>query len=166
MREYLRTATAALTDRYTALTAIATVVLFTLAACSSPAEFAATVAAVGTSATAILEAMAPIMSPEQFAAVREGIEGMDDSVQATKSVMGVLVNAFEQFRDAAEMKFQQQGAVIQSQATELAARPDRAEMVYTAGGTGGAATVASRVLSAFKHGKAPKVVQPPAPTPQ
>jgi hypothetical protein len=138
---------------------LVTLACFALAACSSPAEFAAGAVAVGAGAAALLDTVAPLMSVEQFAQMREGVGEIDSTVQATKSVLAAVVDAFEAFRDrVAEQDagrlqlIQEQAAQVAKQAAALAERPERAEMALWSAGAGSGGTLASRLLSMRKHG--------------
>jgi hypothetical protein len=126
-----------------------TAACFTLASCT--ATELATVTAAGAGFVAILDAAAPFMSAEQFSEFRQGVEHIDSGVEATKSVLHVLGDAFATFRDAVQVRDVAQTQVINDQASMVAALPGRAEVAAwgVGGGTGG--TAFSRVLSAFKH---------------
>lgn len=127
-----------------------------IAASCTATEVAAVTAGLGAAAAGILDAAAPLMTPEQFAEMRAGVEGMDSTVQTTKATIGVIVDAFESFRDAVQAKHEAIATNINGQAVELAGKASNgAAMGYAAaGGTGG--TAISRILSMLKHGVAGK----------
>lgn len=149
----------AITDR-TNLVLFALCALSILFATSCTAtEVAAVTAGLGVAAAGILDAAAPLMTPAQFAEMRQGIEGLDGGIQATKTTIGVIVNAFESFRDAVQAKHEIIVANAQGQAVELATKASTgAAMGYAAaGGTGG--TALSRLFSMVKHGVAPAPIR-------
>lgn len=146
----------ALTDR-TTLVCLALCALFlSLGAACTATEVAATagtVAALSTAAASLLDVVAPLMTPEQFAEFRASVEGIDGSVQATKSVLTVVVDAFETFKNAVDAKNQAVGAALQATQIELAGKAGTAEAVGYALGGGAGGTALSRVLSTLKHAK-------------
>tara|TARA_R110000796_G_scaffold229663_4_gene347070 strand:+ start:5630 stop:6088 length:459 start_codon:yes stop_codon:yes gene_type:complete len=132
-----------------------TAVCFTLASCAGTAEFVAGAAAISGGAIAILDAAAPFMTPEQFGDFRNGVEGIDSTVEATKSVLTVLGDAFANFRDAVQARDVAQTSVINDQAATIGNMPGRAEVAAWGVGGGSGGTALSRVLSAFKHAQKP-----------
>lgn len=149
----------ALTDRITLALFAMGVLLLTMAASCTAADAAAAsgaVAAVGASAAALLDVVAPLMSPEQFAEFRQGVEGIDGTVQATKSVLGSIVDAFGHFREAVDTKMQTVGTTLQQTQVDIASKATTQEVLgYTVGGAS-VSTGASRALSMLKHNVAPK----------
>ena len=146
----------ALTDRTTlVLFALCAAFLALGASCTATevAATAGTVAALGTAAASLLDVVAPLMTPEQFAEFRAGVEGIDGTVQATKSVLTVVVDAFETFKEAVDAKNQAVGAALQATQVELAGKAGTGEAVGYALGGGAGGTALSRVLSLVKHGK-------------
>lgn len=137
--------------------------IFAAVACScTAAEIAsttATIGAVSAAAAAMLDVAAPLMSPEDFAQFREGVNTLDGGVQATKSVLSAVVDAFETFRDGVNTKNAQVAQTItehtQSIASNVQALDSKTGTGEVAawsatGGTGG--TVVSRIMSMLKHG--------------
>jgi hypothetical protein len=127
---------------------------FTLASCASPAEFIAGAAAVGAGATTLLEVLKPILPPEEFAKLHEGVGQMDGAIETTKTVLGAVVDAFAQFRDAVQAHDVTQTAVINDQASTIAGMPGRSEVAAWGVGGGSGGTAISRILSWKKHGVA------------
>lgn len=156
----------ALLDRTNLVLFAVCAALLTLASCTATevASATGTIAALGAAAQAMADVVAPLMSPEDFAKFREGISEIDGGVQATKSVVGAIVDAFETFRDGVNTKnaaigstLQEQAAALLVQANEIAAKPTTGDVVlYGTGGGAAGGTGLSRVLSMLKHGVAPK----------
>ena len=160
----------ALTDRTTLVLLAICFALLTLAGCTAAevASAGATIAALGAAAQGLLDVAAPLMSPEDFATFREGVTTLDGGVQATKSVLGAIVDAFEGFRDGVNAKnatvattLQEQATALIQHAAEIEGKPSTGEVVlYGTGGGSAGGTAVSRILSMLKHGvpaKAPKV---------
>ena len=134
---------------------------FVFASCTA-AEIVAVTTAVGAGAGIMLDAAAPFMSTEQFAEFRNGVEQIDGSVEATKSVLTVIGDAFASFRDAVQARELAQAATINEQAHTIAAMPARAEVAAWGIGGGSGGTALSRMLSMLKHGTPGTPAKPPA----
>ena len=135
---------------------LTTVLAFSLASCSSPAEFTAGAAAIGTGAAAIMNAVAPLLSPEQLVQLQEGVANINGTVEATQAAVGAVVDAFTTFKTAVEAN---QAAM----AAEVAERATGAEVALWSSGAGTAGAAASRFMSMLKHGVPARAAMNPGP---
>lgn len=155
-------------NRTNLILCVVAAICFGFAISCTAAEAAAvtgTVAAVGAAAKSLLDVAAPLMTPEQFAEFRQGVAGIDGTVEATKSVLGAVVEAFEVFRDGVNAKTAAIGTQLQTHSVDIAQRTTTGEVVGYSTGGGAAGTVLSRILSVVKHGVAGKAAAPTASTP-
>lgn len=123
-----------------------------LAACATPEQTAAAVAAVGGTATALIDALKPVLSPEQLAKLHATAGHIDGTVSSVQTAVGALADAVAAVKHATESNF----ATVSDGATKLAQQvaglPDRAELYGHDTGTALLAYGASRAASVRKHG--------------
>jgi len=126
---------------------------FLLAACATPEQtVAATVAAVG-AAGEFIAALKPILSPEMQAKLTATASQIDGTVQATSQAVAVLADAISTASAKVGQSIDAVSGGLAAAKEQIASRPGREEVYLVGGGTGAAGTVASRLLSHFKHTK-------------
>lgn len=133
---------------------LVSVLCFTMAACATPAETTAAIAAVGGVAVAFIDQLAPVLSPELAAKLQATAHTIDGTVQATAMAVGTLADAIGQMKTGVSAQMAEHAAGLAKATTALASLPSREEVLLTNTGTGVLATAASRGLSALKHSRA------------
>ena len=135
---------------------VLSIVLFSMAACASPAEFSAGVAAVGASATILINSLAPLIPPEDLAKLQLTAANIDGTVEATATAVRTVCDAIAQMKSAAGVQIAQVATELSKTTAQLASVPSREELYLGGGGMAAAGTAVSRVLSHFKHAEKPQ----------
>lgn len=146
--------------RTTALLFLFAIIMFSMAACATPEQTTAAIAAVGSTAAALIDALAPIIPPEKLAALQATAGHIDGTVQATATAVHTLAEAVSQINAKAGAQIAAVADSVAKATHEIASLPTRTEVYEIGAGTGAAGTAVSRLMSVKKHGFAGTAAKP------
>lgn len=130
---------------------------FTLAGCATGAETTAAIVATIGAAGAFINELGPILSPEMQAKLTAAAGSIDGTVQATQQAVGVIADAIAAFKVAVSSQAGATSAALAQASHQIAELPGREELYLVGAGGGAGGTLASRLLSAMKHGAVGKM---------
>jgi len=124
-----------------------------LASCSAPpAAVAAAITAAGASVVGIVQAIEPLLPPEQVAKLHATASSIDGGIEATKLALSAVADVITQLKVNTAAQMAQHVEALNETAAAVAELPSRDEVRYTNGAVASATLLASRGLSAVKHG--------------
>lgn len=132
---------------------------FLFAACATPEQTTAAIAAAGATATALVQALAPMLSPEDLAKLQATAANIDGTVEATATAVRTVADAIASIRSAGAANFAQVTDGLQKLAIQAASSPSTEAVLGYNAGTAALAVAGSRALSISKHGKIGKMAK-------
>lgn len=123
-----------------------------LAGCSTPAETATAIGAVGAAAVSLIDVLKPVLSPEQLAKLHAVATHVDGTVASVQQGFSVLADVVAAIKSSTASNFEQVASAATTLSQKVAALPTQTDLLMHDAGVGSGAIGGARLLSAMKHG--------------